>query len=256
MGTVEKALTEKMVLLAQLVAEQTRILDEGGLSDTTQITVLLSRISELQESAAALKFISENSELLTPKVEETAEVEAAPVVEPAPLEEQQAPITEVPETIAPAEITPDPEPNEAVVNEAAPEEVPEPTPEPAPTSVADTQEVESHFQDFGIEKNNSGREINENTTSEESLFDRFKKQPVTNLKTAIGLNERFQFTNELFNGDMEAFNRALEELNFMESYEDSQRLINLQLALRYNWQDENESVAAFRELVDRKFLAQ
>lgn len=77
--------------------------------------------------------------------------------------------------------------------------------------------------------------------------------PLENLKEAIGLNERFLFSNELFNGNMEAFNRALNELNHLESIPDAERLINEQLAVNFKWDPENEAVERFILLVKRRF---
>jgi hypothetical protein len=73
------------------------------------------------------------------------------------------------------------------------------------------------------------------------------------LKKAIGLNERFLFANELFNGDVDALGKAIEELNHVEQA-DAERLMNEEFATRYKWDDENTTVITFKSLVARRFL--
>lgn len=90
---------------------------------------------------------------------------------------------------------------------------------------------------------------------ESGFMEQLGNGPLNNLKEAIGLNERFLFSNELFNGNMEAFNRALNELNHLENTPDAERLINEQLAPNYKWDIENEAVERFISLVKRRFAA-
>lgn len=89
---------------------------------------------------------------------------------------------------------------------------------------------------------------------EPSLADKLRERPISDLKEAIGLNERFLFSNELFNGNMEAFNRALNELNHLESSEHAERFLNEQLSVEFNWKSEEEVVERFVMLVKRRFV--
>lgn len=87
-----------------------------------------------------------------------------------------------------------------------------------------------------------------------SLLEKLKMQPIANLKSAIAINQRFLFSNELFKGNMEAFNQAINELNHLESLDEALRFINLQLAEKYLWDYENPTVVQFVELVERRYL--
>jgi hypothetical protein len=99
------------------------------------------------------------------------------------------------------------------------------------------------------------QETNERFNKDDnSLAGRLKKSPVSDLKAAIGLNQRFLFSNELFNGNMEAFNRAINELNHLESLNDAKRFMEIQLAPTYEWNNESEAVIEFNELVERRFM--
>ncbi len=104
-------------------------------------------------------------------------------------------------------------------------------------------------------KNADNVETNERFNQDDnSLADRLKKSPVTDLKAAIGLNQRFLFSNELFNGNMEAFNRAVNELNHLESLNDARRFLEIQLVPKYEWNTDSEVVVEFTELIERRFM--
>jgi hypothetical protein len=86
-----------------------------------------------------------------------------------------------------------------------------------------------------------------------TVVDRVSKQKLNDLKRGIGINERFLYANELFGGDMNAFTRAIDELNHIESEKDAHRLLNENLGIKYQWEDEDETVVAFKSLVSRRF---
>jgi len=86
-----------------------------------------------------------------------------------------------------------------------------------------------------------------------TLGDKASRQKLNDIKRGIGINERFLYANELFNGDMSAFSRAVEELNHVESETDANRLLNQDLATKYRWDEESETVVAFKSLVSRRF---
>jgi hypothetical protein len=86
-----------------------------------------------------------------------------------------------------------------------------------------------------------------------SLADRFKKSKIEDLRSAIGLNQKFLFMNDLFEGDNGKYNLALDELNNALSKEDALTKINTYREL-YHWDEENKSCQIFIEIVERKFI--
>lgn len=83
---------------------------------------------------------------------------------------------------------------------------------------------------------------------------KLQRHKIVDLKKAIKLNQRFQYANELFDGNMEAFNRVVNELNHMNTRVDAEKFIELQLRPKYNWDNESITFQEFLDLVDRKFL--
>ena len=117
------------------------------------------------------------------------------------------------------------------------------------------EEIVDQVAEIATETNEEAVDRNESLKQEDnSLADRLKKSPIPDLKSAIGLNQRFLFSNELFNGNMEAFNRTVNEINHMESYEDAKRYLDVQLIPNYHWNPEGETVIEFQELIERRFM--
>lgn len=87
-----------------------------------------------------------------------------------------------------------------------------------------------------------------------TLGDKVSRSRLHDIKKAIGLNEKFLYANELFGGDMNAFKQAVDELNHVDTEGDANRLLNEELADKYHWNDEDETVIAFKSLVSRRFV--
>ena len=67
-----------------------------------------------------------------------------------------------------------------------------------------------------------------------------KKNAIVNLNAVIGINDRFQFANELFGGNMQEYNIAIQQLSASETVESAiQYFKNLQQL--YKWEEENKT---------------
>ena len=80
------------------------------------------------------------------------------------------------------------------------------------------------------------------------------KTPVKNLRQAIGLNEKFQFINQLFHGDSGKYNSAVDFLNNCGNMEAATTYID-GIASENNWEDHASSALAFMEWVERRYMA-
>lgn len=85
-----------------------------------------------------------------------------------------------------------------------------------------------------------------------SLAEKLQKKAIADLRTAIGLNQKFLFMNDLFEGENAAYNEALHQLNSFSNLDDAKNLL-LTLGTRYNWDLESESVLQFTDLVERRY---
>ena len=87
-----------------------------------------------------------------------------------------------------------------------------------------------------------------------SLADQFSKQPIKNLINAIGVNEKFLFIEQLFNGDGDAYKEQLKVLNSMNSFDEAINHINNELQSKFDWSLKGTVEKKFIRLVERRFL--
>ncbi|MFN8154779.1 MAG: hypothetical protein U0Y08_10850 [Bacteroidia bacterium] len=92
-------------------------------------------------------------------------------------------------------------------------------------------------------------------SSTRRLSDQLKASPLADLKSSIGINERFAFINELFSGDQPAYLHSIEQINKMQTYQEAQSFLHEQLLKQYQWKPQSERFLQFDELVKRRFNA-
>lgn len=87
---------------------------------------------------------------------------------------------------------------------------------------------------------------------EPTVQPKIQRSTLPDLKSTIGINDKFQFTNELFKGNMQEFNIAIEQLNASETHESALAYLT-GLRRLYNWDDENETVKRWLDIIERRF---
>lgn len=78
--------------------------------------------------------------------------------------------------------------------------------------------------------------------------------PVKDLKAAIGLNEKFQFINQLFNGDSNKYNTIVDAINASQSADTALNYIR-DISEKNNWELHAASAKNFIDLIERRFSA-
>lgn len=73
---------------------------------------------------------------------------------------------------------------------------------------------------------------------------------VTDLKKAIGLNDRFRFKNDLFDNNETLLWDTIDALNDLDSMSEAKAY----LQTRFSWSDDNATVVYFYEILERKFV--
>ncbi len=91
-------------------------------------------------------------------------------------------------------------------------------------------------------------------TEDSSISGHLQKQPITDLMSAIGLNERYLYANDLFEGDMQEFKNAIKMLNEFESVMEAKSFFESGLRNTYGWEDDNELAQALFNLIERRYL--
>jgi len=87
-----------------------------------------------------------------------------------------------------------------------------------------------------------------------TVAENLHRKPIRDLKAAIGINEKFLFINQLFEGNLQEYSEAVDKLNQSADLVSAKKYITGELAGRFNWSDRDEHVKNFIELVERRFI--
>lgn len=102
--------------------------------------------------------------------------------------------------------------------------------------------------------NNIAASLNEKLKqSKIDLGDTLTEVPIRDLRKAIGVNDRFLFINELFRGDEVAYERSIKTINSFSIFPEAEYWIQRELKVKNGWNDANEIVQQFYQLVKRRF---
>jgi len=85
------------------------------------------------------------------------------------------------------------------------------------------------------------------------LGDTLTEVPVRDLKKAIGVNDRFLYINELFRGDETMYERSIKTINSFSILPEAEYWIQRELKTKIGWNDANETVKQFCQLVKKRF---
>jgi hypothetical protein len=76
-----------------------------------------------------------------------------------------------------------------------------------------------------------------------------KKKPLSSLNEAIGVNDKFIFIREIFNGDEQSYNEVILKLESVGSLSDAESVL-----MKYTGEDhDDETFSQFLDLIKRKF---
>ena len=208
--------------------------------------------------------------LYDPAVETPARPEPAPKPAPAPAEAPApAPVVETPasEVAAPvpAEVSA-PEPEIAAGEPAAVPEVSAAAPEfrkPVFGTVPEPEEEdEPGFEEITLKPaapagtvlgdiiNHDVQTLADTLAAPRDRASELRRsEPVTDLRRAIGINDKFLLIRDLFGGDGEAYEKAIGVLNDCADFDDCM----IYIAENYAWNPNSDGVKLLMDLLERKF---
>lgn len=170
------------------------------------------------------------------------------------------------ETRVPVE-TPAPEPEAEIA--AVPEEPAMPEiretpaePQPAPEAAPEPEEDEPGFEEITLEPaapaatvlgdviNHDVQTLADTLAAPRDRASELRRsEPVTDLRKAIGINDKFLLIRDLFGGDGEAYEQAIGTLNDCADFDDCM----IYIAENYAWNPNSDGVKLLMELLERKF---
>jgi hypothetical protein len=89
--------------------------------------------------------------------------------------------------------------------------------------------------------------------SQLELSDTLSEFHIKDLRKAIGVNDRFVYINELFRGDESMYERSIKTINGFTILPEAEYWIQRELKVKLAWNEQNEKVQQFIQLVKRRF---
>ena len=90
-------------------------------------------------------------------------------------------------------------------------------------------------------------------SKEESVAEKLQKSKIEDLRSVIGIGQKFLFMNDLFEGEKAHYDATIDKINQIHSKSEVEQFLDKDIAQKFNWDESSESVKSFRQLVERKF---
>ena len=231
------------ISLDQLTGDETIVVEERPAEEPEE-EITIPEIEELSETT-----------LLEEKVEEplSTEVEVSQEEEPLSTEPE-----EKEELIVETMVT---EPEVKEVSEEPKEEQEETPPAQEPDTSDDSEEKETVSADIITNLNPEDEEEDDedailNTRFENPLVGSIAEQHAEapeGMMSAISLNHRYMFINELFDGDNELFAEAIQRIDNSQSFDESVEMLVQNYAHEFHWDMNSDEVKELLKIIFRRF---
>lgn len=252
-------------LMRKIVARYNGFYTSNNAIPRIELDLMLSDLSKLYDTFKTLSFTDEEN---LPNISEplmNQKEEMNPKEEHVPVHEKFSEQEKVEET-------PESEPEEVSVSSLAEEMTDEPEFREQPAHV-EPQAANTNAAGHTIPGNKEPEIIQPARDQHSTIADQFKNPvktigesskefsnpveqrlgaQVSDLKSAIGLYEKFNFINDLFAGDSLAYERTIVQLNGMINFREADNYLN-GVRAHYKWDGKSESVIRFMEILKRKF---
>lgn len=203
----------------QLIQDLSKAVDKVTNEPEVEVELIVGEDEDAEAEPAAMA-----------PVEEDAEEETAPEAEVVP---------EVHEEAA--------QPQEEVREEAAAPAETESAPAAEPQKKAEKEVVQPHAEDPkpAAETHQETKTEVKTAPTQTSLF----SSPVKDIRQAISLGDRFLFQRELFAGNGEKMQRALDELNALDTLDEALEYVHE----HFDWDKESTAAQLFENVLKRRF---
>lgn len=260
----ENATIEEMEIVLNELNEQFETLKENEARiPQIEIDIMMANIRKLYDCMSHLNRLKEQPRAKTPLdivPEIVVPTTAISEVEEA-IQEQKETIEEIPtmvdEDLSYENITNDfleeidnlEELAESELEEAKAEEVQAMFKPEAPKEEKPKSSLLLQFEDEMFSVNESVAQ----KSKDKSVVSKLSNTRIENLKSAIGINDKFYFINELFSGNSQAYEDVIYALNNFKRFEEAMQYIST-LKYRYDWDTEAEAYQKLVHFLERKFV--
>ena len=86
-----------------------------------------------------------------------------------------------------------------------------------------------------------------------SLAARLQRTPVTDIRTALGINDKMMIINDLFGGSFDRYSKSINALNEFPTLSGAKVYMS-ELQIELQWDTESQAYKMLNDLVERRFL--
>lgn len=244
----KKVLMNEILTLLDKVNSQAQILMHLPNMARIDVDLLLAEIRQVYDKTLDLQLKIEISRQ-EPKTE--LKTESKPIITTSPIAESNNQIFVNPEpkpkepTLFPVPETPKPiPPSEYKYSQY------QQIPAPLPTSPAPIQVAPLNTTSATLPK--SLQQAYEEKNADHSLASRLQYNPINDLRSAIGINDKFLLMSQLFKGSLEHYNAAIERLNNFYDYEDADIFLG-SLKILHDWADGLPAIDKLQYFLKRRY---
>lgn len=101
---------------------------------------------------------------------------------------------------------------------------------------------------FRVEQDEQEQEPEDN-----SLAAKLQRTPISDIRTAIGINDKMMIINDLFGGSFERYSKSLNALNEFPTLSGAKVYMS-ELQIELQWDTESQAYKLLNDLVERRFL--
>ena len=92
----------------------------------------------------------------------------------------------------------------------------------------------------------------QDNNADHSIAARLQYNPINDLRSAIGINDKFLLMSQLFKGSLEQYNSAIERLNNFYNYNDAEIFLG-SLKILHDWPDDLSAIEKLHNFVKRRY---
>ena len=96
-------------------------------------------------------------------------------------------------------------------------------------------------------------EDKEDEPKDNSLAAKLQRTPISDIRTAIGINDKMMIINDLFGGSFERYSKSLNALNEFPTLSGAKVYMS-ELQIELQWDTESQAYKLLNDLVERRFL--
>lgn len=110
----------------------------------------------------------------------------------------------------------------------------------------------SSLADKYVDEKNSINDKISPSNEQTTVASKLEKNPVYDIKSAIGINEKYLFIRELFDGNTKTYQEVLDRFTTLLDWKQALNYLN-DLADTHDWSDEDQNYQRFYQIISRKF---